>query len=62
MPYYADVGTGQDRLTWQVFAGLGHRFKWGDIVVVWRYIDYRFKQNDASLTQNGPAIGVAFHW
>ena len=62
VPYYVDVGTGEDKLTWQVFGGLGYRFSWGDVVGVWRYIDYRFDKNDASLTMNGPAIGVGFHW
>jgi len=62
VPYYVDVGTGQDHLTWQIFGGLGYRFKWGDIIGVWRYIDYRFKDNNATFTMNGPAIGVGFHW
>jgi len=62
VPYYFDVGTGQDRYTWQAFAGVGYRFSWGDIVGVWRYIDYRFYKNNDSLTMNGPAIGVGFHW
>jgi hypothetical protein len=28
----------------------------------WRYIEYRFSSHDTSLTLNGPALGVAFHW
>ena len=62
VPYYVDVGGGQDKLTWQAFAGIGYQFSWGQIIGVWRYIDYRFKDNDASLTMNGPAIGVGFSW
>ncbi|HXX84965.1 MAG TPA: hypothetical protein VEN29_13405 [Casimicrobiaceae bacterium] len=64
MPYYLDVGTGQTQLTWQAIAGLGYAFSWGDVIALWRYIDYHFKSTDAfgSLSLNGPAIGVAFHW
>lgn len=64
VPYYVDVGTGQTQLTWQLYGGVGYAFTWGELVAVWRYIDYRFKSSDAfaSLSMNGPAIGVAFHW
>ena len=62
VPYYADVGGGQDKLTWQIFGGLGYEFGSWQIIGVWRYIDYRFKENDASLTMNGPAVGIGFTW
>jgi hypothetical protein len=64
VPYYFDVGTGQTQLTWQALAGIGYRYSWGDIIAVWRYIDYHFKSNQAfdNFSLNGPAIGVAFHW
>jgi hypothetical protein len=64
VPYYIDVGTGQTHLTWQGIAGLGYAFSWGDLIAVWRYIDYRFKSGDTfgSLSMNGPAIGAAFRW
>ena len=64
MPYYADIGAGQSQLTWQAMAGLGYSFGWGDIVAVWRYLDYDFKSDSTlqSLTMNGPAVGIAFRW
>jgi hypothetical protein len=62
VPYYLDVGTGASHLTWQGMAGVGYGFSWGSVIAVWRYLDYQFKSNDASLAMNGPAIGVAFHW
>lgn len=62
LPYYVDVGTGQSKLTWQAFTGLGYAFSWGDVIGVWRYIDYRFDKENASFKMNGPAIGVGFHW
>lgn len=63
VPYYLDVGTGDSQLTWQGITGLGYTFNsWGEVVGVWRYLDYRFSSHSASLTMSGPAIGVAFRW
>jgi hypothetical protein len=63
VPYYVDIGTGQDLLTFQTYGGLGYRFHWGELVGVWRYIDYHFSnRNGATMTMNGPAVGVVFHW
>ena len=42
MPYYADVGTGQSDLTWQALVGVGYTFKWGDVLLAYRYLDYDF--------------------
>jgi hypothetical protein len=64
VPYYADIGTGQSDLTWQVNAGIGYRYNWGSIVASWRYLDYNMKSGDPiqSLTANGPLIGASWHW
>ena len=63
VPYYADVGTGESKYTWQTYAGLGYGFSWGEVLGVWRYIDYKFSSPaNPTLKLNGPAIGVAFHW
>lgn len=62
IPYYADIGTGQSKFTWQVNAGLGYQFDWGAVLATWRYLDYNFKSDSKvqSLSFNGPTIGVAF--
>jgi hypothetical protein len=64
VPYYADVGTGESKLTYQLQTGIGYSFGWGDLVATWRYLDYDFKSdsNVQSLTANGPAIGAVFRW
>ena len=62
VPYYFDVGTGASQLTWQAIGGFGYTFHWGEVICVWRYLDYHLSKNSASLSMNGPAIGVAFHW
>ena len=64
IPYYADVGTGQSKLTWQVNAGVGYQFDWGSVLATWRYLDYDFKSDKLvqSVSFNGPTIGVAFRF
>jgi hypothetical protein len=64
VPYYADIGTGQSDLTWQVNAGIGYRYNWGAVVASWRYLDYNMKSGDPiqSLTASGPLIGVNWQW
>ena len=64
LPFYADIGTGQSQLTWQIAGGVGYSFKWGDLLAMWRYLDYNFKSDSAlkDLNMNGPMFAVAFHW
>jgi len=64
LPYYADVGTGQSKLTWQVNAGVGYSFDWGSVFATWRYLDYQFKSGNAlhSMNMSGALIGVAFQF
>jgi hypothetical protein len=64
VPYYLDVGTGESKLTWQAFGGVGYAFPWGDVVAAWRYLDYDMKSGNAieSLTFNGPSISAVFRW
>jgi hypothetical protein len=64
VPYHADIGTGQSKLTWQVNAGIGYQFDWGAMALTWRYLDYDFKSGSkvTDLSFNGPVIGAAFRW
>jgi hypothetical protein len=64
VPYYFDVGAGDSQFTWQAMAGLGYTFRWGELMGLWRYIDYDMKSDKeiASASLNGPAIAVAFRW
>ncbi|WP_223422561.1 porin family protein [Tateyamaria pelophila] len=64
LTYYADVGTGQSDLTYQLFAGVNYRFKKWDAVVGYRYMDWDLG-NDAALsdlTVKGPLIGARFRF
>jgi hypothetical protein len=62
--YYADVGAGDSDGTWQVVAGLGHSFRWGDVLAAWRHVDYQLQPGQAieSVTFDGPAVGFAIRW
>ena len=44
--------------------GVGYAFHWGEVVALWRYLDYNFKSGKSldDLNFNGPMFGAAFHW
>ena len=54
-PFYVDVGTGQTKLTWQVAAGLGYAYRWGEVIGMWRYLDYNNKSGNPSRTSTSTA-------
>jgi hypothetical protein len=64
VPYYADLGTGNSKFTWQAMTGIGYAFSWGEIQAAWRYLDYDFKSGEPlqSTTLNGVAVGVSFRF
>jgi hypothetical protein len=49
MPLRADIGTGDSSLTWQLTAGLGYSFSWGDLLFVYRHLEYQ--QDDGELLE-----------
>lgn len=62
VPYYFDIGTGQSDLTWQGMAGLSWAFGWGDLLVMYRHLEY--DEGSGKLLNNfsfsGPLIGARF--
>jgi len=65
VPYYVDIGTGDSQLTWQWMAGFGVKVsKVVDVVAAWRYLYWRFDDNDVlkKLYINGPLVGVKFRF
>jgi hypothetical protein len=62
LPYYADVGTGGSQITYQALAGVGYRFKAVDVVATYRYLKWKFDNNDVldELDVKGPMIGVKY--
>ncbi len=61
IPYEADIGTGDSKQSWQVFAGLGYRYDWGDVKLGYRYLEYDM-EDDAiveDLSLSGAVLGVS---
>jgi len=64
MPYYLDAGAGDSKLTWQGVLGVGHAFKWGDIILAYRYLSYEQGDNKLvdDLSFGGFGLGLNFHF
>jgi hypothetical protein len=64
VPFYLDVGTGQTKSTWQGAAGIGYAYHWGEVVALYRYLDYNADSGKpvANLNMGGPQLGVVLHW
>jgi hypothetical protein len=64
IPYYADIGTGESKLTWQMLGGVGYRYEWFSIRGVYRYLDYDLDKDDVDLdlSFSGPAVVLGFHF
>ena len=64
IPYHFDIGTGDSDLTWQAALGVSYAFGWGDVGLVWRYLDYDLGSGGAieDINFSGPAVGAKFRW
>ena len=60
IPFYADIGTGDSEVTYQLFGGFGYRFSRVDLIAGWRYLRWNFDDSPAldNLWINGPIAGV----
>jgi len=62
--YYADIGGGSSNFTWQGAAGIGYAFRWGDIILDYRYLYY--SESGDKLIDNvsfgGFALGANFRF
>jgi hypothetical protein len=64
MPYHLDAGAGDSKLTWQGVLGVGHAFKWGDIIFAYRYLSYEQGGNKLieNLSFGGFGLGANFRF
>jgi len=64
VPYHLDAGAGDSRLTWQGVLGVGHAFKWGEIIFAYRYLSYEQGGNELieELNFGGLGLGVNFRF
>jgi hypothetical protein len=56
---YADVGTGDSKLTWQVWPGVGYRFENVDVVAGYRHLEWETDDGDTidDINFSGPMLG-----
>ena len=63
--YYADVGGGGSKLTWQALVNFAYDYKKFTGTIGYRYLKWNFK-NDApaldDLTVHGPYLGIKWTW
>jgi len=65
LPYYLDIGAGNySNWTWQGWTGIGYRFDWGDLMLVYRNLSYSTTGDQliGDLRMAGPALGATFRW
>lgn len=64
LPYYADVGTGDSDISYQLFGGVGYQFGWGDVRVGYRHLCVEMEDEKLmeDLTISGPIIGMGFRF
>lgn len=64
LPYYADIGTGQSDNTWQLMGGVGYRYNWGELKLVYRHIEWDLGSDGLIETINisGPAFGATWNF
>jgi hypothetical protein len=64
VPLHADVGAGDSSVTWQLSAGVGYSFSWGDLLLVYRHLELEHDPVDVveRMGLSGPAIGASFRF
>jgi hypothetical protein len=63
LPFYADVGGGDSKLTWQLAGGVGYHLGSWEVGALYRKINYHI--NSSGLTDMsiaGPMIGGLYRW
>jgi hypothetical protein len=64
VPLHADVGAGDSSVTWQLSAGVGYSFSWGDLLLVYRHLELEHDPVEVveRMGLSGPAIGASFRF
>lgn len=64
VPYHADIGTGDSEVTWQAMAGIGYKAGWGDVMLVYRHLEW--DQGGDKLIQglsfSGPGVALKYRF
>jgi hypothetical protein len=64
VPLYLDAGTGTSTFTWQGLIGVGYAFRWGDLLLVYRHLQFEESSTEGvqRLSFSGPALGATFRF
>jgi hypothetical protein len=64
LPYEADVGDGNKNWQYNLMAGVGYHFHWGDIALSVRNLTYQVSDRPIveKVRMTGPVIGATFRW
>ncbi len=61
-PFYVDIGAGDSDLTWQALLGVSYSYGWGDLLLMYRHLDYDGSGILESLILSGPTFGARFRF
>jgi hypothetical protein len=58
LPYYADIGTGESELTWQLAGGVAYSFRQAEVALWYRHMAWEFDDGDAlsRISFSGPML------
>ena len=64
LPYQFDFGTGESDLTWQAAGGVGYRFHWGDLNLIYRHMEWDFASSSPieDMSFSGPLLAAKFRF
>lgn len=65
VPYYLDGGTGGSQFTWQAQTGIGYAFRWGDLILGYRYLAWEQDDNNKTIQDlklYGFGLGGVFYF
>jgi hypothetical protein len=65
VPYYLDGGAGGSQFTWQAQTGIGYAFRWGDLILGYRYLAWEQDDNNKTIQDlklYGFGLGGVFHF
>lgn len=64
IPVLLDAGTGDSDFTWQGMGGVGYEFKWGGLVLAYRYLEFDQETDHSynNLNFGGGELGVFFRF
>ncbi|HMF08630.1 MAG TPA: hypothetical protein VKJ00_05800 [Thermoanaerobaculia bacterium] len=63
-PYYADIGGGTSKLTWQAYGGVGYAIGSFDLALLYRHLSYEGKDDKLiqKLNLGGGALAFLYHF